>query len=194
MIETTAVQQDIDQILQFLLSFVIALVIFIAFWIISIIIRRLVRRYGKHTRLDNAVISLITQLINVVILTLGTITALGTIGVDVSALVAGLGLTSFALGFALQDILSNVLSGVLLLVYRPFRLGNYVRVGANEGHVVAIDLRYTTLRTPSQYILIPNQVLFKESIIVLSAPPGSNLPPPGAPINMPPAPPPTAPR
>ncbi len=171
--DTTLLEQSVAQILQFFINFVIALVIFITFWIISIIFRRIVKRYGKHTRLEQVVISLISQVINVVILIIGAITALGTVGVDVSALVAGLGLTSFALGFALQDILANVLSGLLLLIYRPFRLGNLVRVGANEGHVVAIDLRYTTLRTETQYILIPNQNLFKESIIVLAKVPAS---------------------
>jgi len=159
----------------------IALVIFIAFWIFSILFRRVVKRYGRVTRLDPAVLSLLMQVINAIVLVIGAITAFGTIGLDVTALVAGLGLTSFALGFALQDILSNVLSGVLLLVYRPFRLGNYIRVGVQEGHVVGIDLRYTTLRTEHQFILIPNQQLFKESIIIVSNPP--------TPVGQPPMPP-----
>ena len=56
----------------------------------------------------------------------GLVTALGTLGVDVSALVAGLGLTGFALGFAVKDTISNILAGVLLLVYRPFSKKDYV--------------------------------------------------------------------
>lgn len=171
LIDLTPVQIAALQILNFVPQLIIGLVIFIFFWILSIGFRRVVKRYGRITRLDPAVLSLLMQVINSIILIIGAITALGTIGLDVTALVAGLGLTSFALGFALQDILSNVLSGVLLLIYRPFRLGNFIKVGDKEGHVVGIDLRYTTLRTDSQFILIPNQQLFKEAIIVAANPP-----------------------
>jgi small conductance mechanosensitive channel len=66
-------------------------------------------------------------------------------GVNVSALVAGLGLTGFALGFAFRDVLSNFLSGVLLLLFRPFRVGNHISINDLEGEVVSIDLRYTVL-------------------------------------------------
>ena len=52
---------------------------------------------------------------------LGVITALGTIGVDVTGLVAGFGLTGFAVGFAMKDALANLLAGVMILLYRPFR-------------------------------------------------------------------------
>jgi len=180
-IDITPIQLAADQILRFIPQMIIGLVIYIFFWVFSIMFRRVVKRYGRVTRLDPAVLSLLMQVINAVILIIGAITALGTIGLDVTALVAGLGLTSFALGFALQDILSNVLSGVLLLIYRPFRLGNYIRVGEKEGHVVGIDLRYTTLRNESHFILIPNQNLFKEAIIVAVAQPNQPPPPPRAP-------------
>ncbi|MDX2162830.1 MAG: mechanosensitive ion channel [bacterium] len=178
LIDLTPLQAAALQIISFIPQLIIGLVIFIFFWIFSVLFRRVVKRYGKVTRLDPAVLSLLMQLVNLVILIIGAITALGTIGLDVTALVAGLGLTSFALGFALQDILSNVLSGVLLLIYRPFRLGHYIKVGDKEGHVVGVDLRYTTLRTDAQYILIPNQQLFREAIVVLATQNNApNLPP-----------------
>jgi small-conductance mechanosensitive channel len=170
-VDFTPVQNAVIAVLNFIPNLLVGFIIFLAFWIGSKIFRRVVMQYGNVTRVEKHVLNLFVQVVNAVVLVVGAITALGTIGLDVTALVAGLGLTSFALGFALQDILSNVLSGVLLLVYRPFRLGNYVKVGSSEGHVVAIDLRYTTLRTETQYILIPNQQLFKESIIVLAHPP-----------------------
>ena len=85
----------------------------------------------------------------------------------ISALVAGLGLTGFALGFAFKDILGNVLAGMLILIYRPFSLKDYITVSGLEGTVVNIDLRYTTLHTEGKTILIPNSVLFIESIVIL---------------------------
>jgi small conductance mechanosensitive channel len=87
----------------------------------------------------------------------------------VGALLAGLGLTGFAIGFALKDIISNWLSGVLILVYEPFRRGDYVSI-ANapglEGNVVAIDFRYTSLEKDGKVILVPNANLFVKEIIV----------------------------
>ncbi len=155
-----------EQIIGFVPQMLLALVIFIAFWIVSIVFRATVRRFGSKTRLDDSVLDLMTQVIGLTIIVSGLLTALGTIGVDVSALVAGLGITTFAVAFALQDIIGNLLSGILILMYRPFRRGNYIRVGAHEGIVTDIDLRYTTLQTETQRILVPNRTLFQESIIV----------------------------
>ena len=98
---------------------------------------------------------------------LGFITALGTLGINVTALVAGLGLTGFALGFALKDTISNMLSGILILLYRPFRIGNTIKISGFEGEVVVIDLRYTELSSEGSKILIPNSKLFTDPITVL---------------------------
>ena len=97
----------------------------------------------------------------------GFVTALGTLGIDVSALVAGLGLMGFALGFALKDIISNLLSGVLILLYRPFEKGNRIKISSYEGIVVSIDLRYTELDCEGKKVLIPNSKLFADPITVL---------------------------
>jgi small-conductance mechanosensitive channel len=98
---------------------------------------------------------------------MGVITALGTAGVNVSALVAGLGLTGFALGFALRDALSNLLAGILILIYRPFKRHDRISVAGFEGIVIETDLRYTTLQGEDKRILIPNATLFTHSIVLL---------------------------
>ncbi len=100
-------------------------------------------------------------------MTLGLVSGLGTMGIDVAALVAGLGLTGFALGFALRDAISNLLAGVLVMIYRPFRHGDRISVTGLEGTVVRIDLRYTTMQGEDRRFLIPNQVLFTNAITVL---------------------------
>ena len=87
-------------------------------------------------------------------------------GVNVSALVAGLGLTGFALGFALRDALSNMLSGVLILVYRPFKNGDWISVAGCEGKVAEINLRYTVIKKENDTYLIPNSTLFSNTVRV----------------------------
>ena len=80
---------------------------------------------------------------------------------------AGLGLTGFALGFALKDTISNLLAGVLILLYRPFVIGDRLIASGYEGTVVSIDLRYTQLEGDGNRILIPNSKLFTDPITVL---------------------------
>lgn len=115
------------------------------------------------------------------VLAFGAVTGLGTMGVDVGALVAGLGLTGFALGFALKDAISNLLAGVLVLAYRPFRRGDRIQVAGHEGTVVRVDLRYTVLEDEGTRVLIPNQQLFTNAITLprrdQAAPAGPELPP-----------------
>jgi len=112
--------------------------------------------------------SLIGGVARLTILVLGVITALGTLGINVSALVAGLGLTGFALGFALKDSVSNLLAGVLILAYRPFEMGNYIKVAGHEGEVVKIDLRYTTLKNEENTYLIPNSLIFSNAVTIVN--------------------------
>lgn len=102
-------------------------------------------------------------------LVFGAVTALGTAGVDVAALVAGLGLTGFALGFALKDIISNVLAGVLILIYKPFQHNDQITIKSFHGKVTRIDLRYTTLELEGKAIFIPNSMLFTDVITVQNA-------------------------
>jgi small-conductance mechanosensitive channel len=101
------------------------------------------------------------------LLLFGAVTALGTMGVNVSALVAGLGLTGFALGFAMKDILSNLMSGVLILLYRPFGVNDHITVTGLDGLMTDIDLRYTRLEKGDQTFLIPNSLLITNTIGLL---------------------------
>ena len=88
------------------------------------------------------------------------------VGVNVSALVAGLGLTGLAIGIALKDVVSNAIAGIMILIYKPFQRNDRIVVTGLEGTVVQIDLRFTTLETADRRILIPNSNLLTNSIIV----------------------------
>lgn len=178
------IENFVRQVIEFIPTLILAILIYLVFWVISLIFKGVVKRYGERTRLNEDVRDLLARLIRVSILVIGVITALGTIGIDVTALVAGLGLTGFALGFALQDVISNLLAGILILMNRPFRRGNYIKVGDNEGVVIDMDLRYTSLQKDNLKILIPNSALFKESIIIfmpVASAPTPAMPPTNAP-------------
>ncbi|OLE25593.1 MAG: hypothetical protein AUI36_32510 [Cyanobacteria bacterium 13_1_40CM_2_61_4] len=97
--------------------------------------------------------------------TLGWVLALGTAGIHPTALVAGLGVTTIVLGFALKDLLSNLVSGFLILTTRPFSLGDQIAVKELEGTVERIELRATHLRAfDNRLIIIPNTDLYIATI------------------------------
>jgi small conductance mechanosensitive channel len=84
----------------------------------------------------------------------------------------GLGLTGLALGFALKDIISNFVSGLLILALRPFELGDQIIVGETEGSVQRIDLRATQIRTyDGRIVLVPNGEVFTSRVINNTAAP-----------------------
>jgi small conductance mechanosensitive channel len=143
----------------------LGVLILIGFWLGGKVVQRIVRRfYDRSEPSMRDAIGLLGQTAKVALIVLGVVTALGTTGVDVSALVAGLGLTGFALGFAFRDVLSNLLAGLLILFFRPFRHEDRIAVTGFEGRVASIDLRYTILEAEDGRILIPNSVLFTNPI------------------------------
>ena len=142
-------------------------VIFVVFFILVKVTRRTITRAAQRLALDENLTSLLSRTSSIVLMIFGFVTALGTLGINVSALVAGLGLTGFALGFALKDTISNLLSGVLILLYRPFEVGNRIQISGYEGIVISIDLRYTKLDSEDNKVLIPNSKLFTDPVTVL---------------------------
>ena len=142
------------------------LIVITVFIVLSGISKRLILKISQRLELDQSLSYLFARTTRVALIIIGLITALGTIGIDVSALVAGLGLTGFALGFALKDTISNILSGVLILLYRPFKVGDNIKISSHQGEVTAIDLRYTKLKSDDADILIPNAKLFTDPVTV----------------------------
>ena len=143
----------------------VSLLILFVFW---------VRKAGATAGIDSSVINLLARSAHVVLIAVGLVTALGTLGLDVSAIVASLGLTGFAVSFALKDSISNLLSGMLILIYRPFKVGASIKVKTFEGQVTAIDLRYTKLERDGEKILVPNSLLFTNPISILPESAGEN--------------------
>ncbi len=103
------------------------------------------------------------------ILGFGIVCALGTAGFDMVPIVAGLGLTGFALGFALKDALSNAVAGVMILLHRPFVPGDNIAVAGFEGKVAGVDLRHTILEADGKRHLVPNATVLNSPVTVTLA-------------------------
>tara|TARA_Y100001968_G_scaffold188196_1_gene172538 strand:+ start:63 stop:563 length:501 start_codon:yes stop_codon:yes gene_type:complete len=140
--------------------------IFILFWFFGKLIQYAVNKVLTGKNPNTNISRVISGIIKNIIVILGFITALGTIGINVSAIVAGLGLTGFAFGFAFKDMLSNFISGIMIFIYEPFRLGDRIVVDGKEGEVIDINLRYVTLKNDESKILIPNSLSVSKSVEV----------------------------
>ena len=92
-----------------------------------------------------AVISLLSKAVGVLLVSLGFITAMSEWGVDVRGLISTLGLTGFAVGLALKDAISNVVSGILIILYAPFKIGSKVKIAGREGVVSKIEIKHTVI-------------------------------------------------
>ncbi|HEY9285734.1 MAG TPA: mechanosensitive ion channel family protein, partial [Pyrinomonadaceae bacterium] len=140
--------------------------VMLVFWIVAAVGRRLIALTAPRVKADTGVVLLLSRLYYYGVLSFGFITALGTAGINVGALVAGLGLTGFALGFALKDVLSNLVSGMMLLAYRPFQIGDVIEMGEFLGRIETIRIRDTLVRThDGRLVIIPNTKLITEVVV-----------------------------
>jgi small conductance mechanosensitive channel len=164
-----ALQTIIDEVVHWAPKAPVGLLVFFAFWLGSVLVRNIFSRIGHSTETNTRYfLTVVGRTLSLAILLFGGITALGTMGINVSALVAGLGLTGFALGFGLKDILGNLVSGLLILLYRPFSLNEQISVAGMEGCVTEIDLRYTRLENSGKAYLIPNSMMITNTIMLIS--------------------------
>ena len=110
----------------------------------------------------------------VTVYSLAGMTALGTIGIDTSPLLTGIGITGFTVGFALKEVATNFLSGVMLVFGKPFKKGQWLKVLGStaqlEGEVQSIDARYVLLRTKDKsMVMIPSVIVYTNPILVSNA-------------------------
>lgn len=155
------------QIIAWAPKFTISVIILLAFLLIAYITNRFFKKNINKWEQRKPLIQLLANLISTAIVIVGVITFLATIGVNIAALLASLGLLGFSLGLAFKDFLSNSIAGFMLLIYQPFKLYDCINVTNFTGHVIDINLRYTTLEAEDQkIILIPNQNLLSMIISI----------------------------
>ena len=163
----TPLQNTLYNIISFVPRMLVALVLFALFFAFATAARRITRRSLEQVKhIPWAVRLLIARSIYFLTIFLGILVALSAVNVNVTTLIASLGVAGFALGFALKDILENFIAGILLLFARPFEMKDQVTVGNYEGTVVDIQIRTTSLHTYNdEIVLIPNSQVFTNAVI-----------------------------
>ena len=162
---STALSGLLAGFLLFLPRMLAAIVLFVITMYLAAWISGLLRRILERRRTDPGSALLLYHVTRWTIVILGTISALRQVNFEVTAFLAGLGILGFTVGFALQDISQNVIAGFLLLIQKPFELGDLIQIDDYTGTVLSVDLRSTELRTrDSHNVLIPNAYVFTKPI------------------------------
>ncbi|SDD89640.1 mechanosensitive ion channel family protein [Kordiimonas lacus] len=141
------------------------LVLVIGLWLAGFVERRLNAAFKKSSKIDPTVSSFMASLAKYAVIIFTGIALLDQFGIETTSLVAVLGAAGLAIGLALQGTLSNLAAGVMLLIFRPFRVGQFVEVGGHAGTVKGISLFLTKLDTGDNVrITIPNNSVWGSSI------------------------------
>jgi len=129
------------------------------------IVRRSVRRALERSALDPTLVPFLSNLTYYALLTFLIVAVLSLFGIQTTSFIAVLGAAGLAVGLALQGTLSHFASGVMLLIFRPLQVGDYVDVGGTAGSVVEIGIFTTTLNTPDNVrVVVPNGSIFGQVI------------------------------
>jgi small conductance mechanosensitive channel len=135
-----------------------AVIILIVGWTAAGIVKRAIVKAGTRSeRFDKTLVTFFASISKYAVLTFTVIAVLGSFGVETTSFVAVLGALGFALGLALQGTLGHVASGIMLVIFRPFRIGDFIEAGGVMGTVDAITLFTTEVNTPDNVrVIVPN--------------------------------------
>jgi len=155
------ITDNTEMITSYSLKVIGVIVIMLIAWIIASWASRTAAKGLKKASIDLTLSKFIAKMIRWAILLMAVLGCLGLFGVDVTSFAVVLGAAGFAIGMAFQGSLSNFAAGVMLLVFRPFKVGDVVRVAGETGKVNEIELFTTTLDTPdNRRLILPNSTIF----------------------------------
>ncbi|EOY8497647.1 small-conductance mechanosensitive channel MscS [Providencia stuartii] len=161
-----------DLLVQYAVNIVSAIVILIVGMMIAKWVGRGLHRVMTARGIDPTVSEFLSVIVRYTVVAFTFIAVLGKIGVQTASVIAVLGAAGLAVGLALQNSLGNFAAGVLLVVFRPLRAGEYVQIGAVEGTVQNVQIFSTTLRTADdRIIVIPNGKIIADNIINITREP-----------------------
>ncbi|WP_074019276.1 small-conductance mechanosensitive channel MscS [Xenorhabdus thuongxuanensis] len=161
-----------DLLIQYVVNIVSAILILIVGLFIAKLANKATKRVMSLRGIDTTISDFLSAIIRYAIIAFTIIAVLGKLGIQTASVIAVIGAAGLAVGLALQGSLSNFAAGVLLVIFRPLRTGEYVSIGAVEGTVMQVQIFSTTLRTADgRIIVIPNGKIIADNIINTSREP-----------------------
>ncbi len=167
LLEQLDINQYLPAALNWGMNILLAIIILLfGFWIAGRVHKAICRLGEAHQRLDDTLFRFFGSLARYIILAFVIIAVLNRFGVETTSIVALLGAAGLAVGLALQGTMSNLAAGVMLLIFRPYKVGDFVEAAGKFGKVTEIDLFTSIMQTfDNQHIIIPNSKIWGEQII-----------------------------
>jgi small conductance mechanosensitive channel len=156
-----------DKLIEYVISHAAALISAFIIVVIGLIaarwIGKLIDRWLTHKAMEQPMRTLLVRIVRLLVMALALVVALGTAGMDVTALIAGVGVAGVGVGLALQGVLGNLVAGLTIIFTKPFRVGEYIEIAGAAGQVTKIELFSTTLlHTDYSRVVIPNRKIVGE--------------------------------
>lgn len=170
--EPTLVEKVIDAVTLYGMNILAALIILIVGLWLAKKIKSLFVKAMQKKEVDATLIGFFGSMIHAALVIFVVIAAIGKLGVQTTSFVAVIGAAGLAVGLALQGSLSNFASGVLLILFKPFKAGDFVKAGGEAGVIVEVGILTTEMKTPDNVqIIMPNSSIMGGSITNISAHP-----------------------
>ncbi|ATX80754.1 small conductance mechanosensitive channel [Mariprofundus aestuarium] len=171
MLETSNIQELISiYVVPWAINIVMALAIFVIGRWVARILLNVVDKMLNKADMDPILINFVHSILNALLLLVIIIASLDQLGVDTTSFIALIGAAGLAVGLALQGSLQNFAAGVLLIVFRPFRVGDFVEAAGTSGVVEVIGIFTTTMKTgDNREIIVPNGAIYNGTITNYSA-------------------------
>jgi len=148
------------------IKILLALTIFLIGQLIAKYISHALGKVLSHTKLDNILVGFIQSLVRAFLLVIVLVAVLDQVGVNTNSVIAVLGAAGLAIGLALQGSLQNFAAGFMLLIFRPFKAGDYVETAGTSGMIEKIGIFSTVMHTPdNKEVIIPNSAIYSGNII-----------------------------
>lgn len=156
-----------ERLLTVLIEVAAIVLILIIGKILIVILKRILRHaFSKSKKINELMAKFLIKVISTVSWILVLLIIIDRLGVNLAPIIAGLGITGFILGFAFQETLGNLLSGVMIVLNSPFRIGDYVEVGSLSGTVREMDMMCVTLATPdNKRVILANKLVWGNAIV-----------------------------
>ncbi len=163
-------QAAIDWTVAFLPKLISAIIVFIAGWWLASLAAKIFVKAMNRTKADETVVSFLKSLIKNVLRVIVVVSALAQLGINVTSIITALGAATVAVGLALQSTMSNLASGVLIILNKPFKVGDFLQFNGMQGTVTKIEMMNTYLKSlDNKEIIIPNSKLTIDTIVNYSS-------------------------
>ena len=141
------------------------LIIVIGRWVVKLLLK-IIKAALEKTTVEETVRIFAVNLLNTLLMVIIFIAAINQLGIETTSIIAMLGAAGLAIGLSLQGSLANFAAGILIVIFKPYKVGDYIEAGSAAGTVLDIQIFSTVLKTPdNKIVIVPNGAIMKDSVV-----------------------------